>query len=135
MTITIQHQEPLPTGEYPVKLVEITTVDGKYGEQLRFKFEVVKGEYAGRSLIAFASPSGSPSSKCVKWASALLGRSLQAGEQLDLQSLIGNYARAVVIVKSTADGREVNTVQEILPARRAPATPPPPKPTEPDPFE
>lgn len=43
MTITIQHQEPLPTGEYPVKLVEITTVHGKYGEQLRFKFRGSQG--------------------------------------------------------------------------------------------
>lgn len=132
MTITVQHTEPLPTGEYPVQLVELTTVDGKYGEQLRFKFEVVKGEYAGRSLIAFASPSGSPASKCVRWASALLGRALQAGEQLDLQSLTGKYARAVVVVKATADGREVNAVQDLLPARR-PAQPTPP-PTE-DPFE
>lgn len=131
MTITIQHQEPIPTGEYPVQLKELTTVDGKYGEQLRFKFEVVKGEYAGRVLIAFASPSGSPNSKCVRWASALMGRTPQAGEQLDLQELVGKYARAVVVVKSTADGREVNAVQEILPARR----PTPPPPTEPDPFE
>jgi class 3 adenylate cyclase len=131
-TITVHHTEPLPTGEYPVKLVELTTVDGKYGEQLRFKFEVVKGDYAGRTLIAFATPSGNPASKCVRWASALLERTLQAGEQVDLESLIGRYARAVVVVKSTADGREVNAVQEILPVRRAKPTPPP---TENDPFE
>lgn len=134
MTITVQDSEPMPTGEYPVKLVELTTVDGKYGEQLRYKFEVVKGEYAGRTLTAFATPSGNPASKCIRWASALLERTLQAGEQVDLESLIGRYARAVVVVKSTADGREVNVIQEILPARRAKPTPPP-EPVEGDPFE
>jgi len=134
LTITVQDTEPMPTGEYPVKLVELTTVDGKYGEQLRFKFEVVKGDYAGRTLIAFATPSGNPASKCVRWASALLERALQAGEQLDLQSLIGRYARAVVVVKASGDGREVNVIQEILPARRAKPTPPP-EPVEGDPFE
>lgn len=134
VVITVQESDPLPTGEYPVKLAELTTIDGKYGEQLRFKFEVVRGNYAGRTLIAFATPSGSPASKCVRWASALLERTLQAGEQVDLESLIGRYARAVVVVKSTADGREVNTIQEILPARRPKPTPPP-EPVEGDPFE
>lgn len=133
MVITVQTNEPLPVGEYPVKLVELTTIDGKYGEQLRYKFEVVKGEYAGRTLIAFATPSGNTSSKCIRWAQSLLGRALQAGEQLDLQSLVGKYARAIVVVKSIGDGREVNTIQEILPARRQP--PPPPEPVEGDPFE
>lgn len=121
MILTIQSTEPLPTGEYRVKLVELTTVDGKYGEQLRWKLEVAQGEYAGRTLTAFCSPSGNPASKCVRWVSALIGRHLQAGEQVDLATLVGKEARAVVIVKATPEGREVNSVQELLPLRPRPA--------------
>lgn len=59
------------------------------------------------------------------------GRTLRAGEQVDLTGLVGRYARAVVIPKSTADGRTVNAVQELLPARSVKPTP---APVEEDPF-
>lgn len=136
MIITIHDTQPLPTGEYPARLVELTTVDSRYGEQLRFKFEIVRGEYQGRTLIAFATPSGNPTSKCVRWASALVGRALQAGEQLDLQSLVGRYCLLAVVRKAGDGGREVNVVQEVYPPRRPQPMPAPSsEPVEGDPFE
>jgi len=128
MILTIQDTQPLPVGEYLVRLTELTEVEGKFGTQLRFRLEVVEGKHAGRLLTAFASPSGNPASKCVRWVSALLGRHLQAGEQVDLTTLVGKLARAVVVLKTTADGREVNVVQELLPMRRP--SPPPEEPEE-----
>ena len=123
MVITIQSTEPLPTGEYRVKVAELTTVEGRYGEQLRWRLQVVQGDYAGRLLTAFCNPSGNPASKCGRWVAALLGRSLQTGEQIELATLVGKEARAVVIVKVAADGREVNAVQELLPLRSRSGSP------------
>lgn len=134
-TITVQDSQPLPTGEYPARLIELTDVDGRYGKQWRLKFEVVRGEYQGRTLTAFVSPSGNPSSKCVRWAQSLMGRSLQANEQLDWQSLVGKYCLLSVIRKVNDGGREVNVVQDVLPPRRTPSPPPEPDPeVEGDPF-
>ena len=130
--IIVQNELP-PVGEFVLRLAELTTVEGKYGEQLRYKFEIAQtGEYAGRVLYAYATPSGNPSSKCVRWASALLGRPLEAGEQLNLESLQGRLARAIVLVKQASDGREVSAIQELLPLKR-PGKPTPPAEPE-DPF-
>ena len=123
IVITVMPNEPIPVGEYVVQLTELVCVEGKYGERLRFKYEIAEtGAYQGRTLYAFATPSGNPQSKCLRWCQALLGRPLEAGEQLNLESLVGKYARAVVVVKQTADGREVNVIQELLPLKR-PAKP------------
>jgi len=111
--ITAQGTEPLPTGEYRVELKAIELINGPYGEQLRWTFSVPSH---GRSIWAYSNLLPSLASKCMRWASALLGRPIQAGEQVDFEALVGKTAVAVVVKKRKEDGREFNTVDDLLPA-------------------
>ena len=89
LTITAQGTDPLPTGEYRVELTAIELEDGNYGEQLKWTFSVLD---AGRNLVAYSSLSPRLGSKCMRWASALMGRAIQLGEQVDFESLVGKTA-------------------------------------------
>jgi hypothetical protein len=112
ITITAQGTEPLPTGDYCVELVAIELSTGQYGDQLRWTFYVLD---KGRNLVAYSSLSASLASKCMRWAGALLGRPVQAGEQVDFDALIGKTAVAVVVKKRKDDGTEYNAVDDLLP--------------------
>jgi hypothetical protein len=112
ITITAQGTEPLPTGDYRVELVAIELSTGQYGDQLRWTFHVLE---KGRNLVAYSSLSASLASKCMRWAGALLGRPIQAGEQVDFDALIGKTAVAVVVRKRKDDGTEYNAVDDLLP--------------------
>ena len=116
ITITAQGTEPLPTGEYRVELTAIELAKGQYGEQLRWSFSVLE---KGRTLVAYSSLSPSLASKCMRWASALLGRPLQAGEQVDFEALIGKRAVATVVRKRKEDGTEYNAIEDLLPDKEA----------------
>jgi len=114
LTLTVQSNEPMPTGEYTVELTAIELVDTQYGKQLKWTFLVPEHK---RTLVAYSSLSSSPKSKCVRWASALLNRPISVGEQVDLQSLVGKTAIASVVRKRKDDGTEYNTIDDLLPQR------------------
>jgi hypothetical protein len=116
LTLTVQSNEPIPTGEYTVELTAIELVDTQYGKQLKWAFLVPDHK---RTLVAFSSFSSSPSSKCVRWANALLNRTIAVGEQLDLNTLVGRTATAVVVRKRKDDGAEFNAIEDLLPLRKA----------------
>jgi hypothetical protein len=116
ITITAQGTEPLPTGEYRVELTAIELSTGQYGEQLKWTLHVPD---KGRNLVAYSSYSASLASKCMRWAGALLGRPIQAGEQVDFEALVGKTAVAVVVKKRKDDGTEYNAVDDMLPDKEA----------------
>ncbi|CUU01307.1 hypothetical protein GBSOP10_10076, partial [Armatimonadetes bacterium GBS] len=99
--ITAIENAPLPTGEYRVELTAVELTDGQYGQQLRWTFAVHEH---GKTLIAYSSPSPSLASKCMRWASALLGRPIKAGETVDFEALVGRTAIATVVRKRKEDG-------------------------------
>ena len=112
ITLTAQSGEPLPTGEYCVELTAIELTTGQYGEQLKWTFSV---QDKGRNLIAYSTFWPSLASKCMRWASALLGRPIQANEHVDFEALVGKTALAVVVRVPKDDGREINKVDNLLP--------------------
>jgi len=114
LTLTVQSNEPIPTGEYTVELTAIELVDTQYGKQLKWAFLVPDHK---RTLVAYSSISSSPKSKCIRWASALLNRTIPVGEQVDLQSLVGRTATASVVRKRKEDGTEYNSIDDLLPLR------------------
>lgn len=107
--------EPLPTGEYPATLQNVEQVDGQYGTQLRFTFEL-SGQYAGRKLTAYARLSESLSGKLARWVQALLGRPVKEGETVDLAPLINKPCVLVVLKQVKPDGTPYNKVEDVLPA-------------------
>jgi len=116
LTLTVQSNEPIPTGEYVVELTAIELVDTQYGKQLKWTFVVPDHK---RTLVAYSSFSASPKSKCIRWASALLNRAIAVGEQVDMQSLVGKTAVASVVRKRKDDGTEYNSIDDLLPQRTA----------------
>lgn len=128
--LTMQENEVIPTGEYPVQVVDLEQETGTFGQQLKWKLEIIGGgDYAGKTLTAWASLSNSLKSKLAKWSIAL-GIQLDAGEELDTDDLIGRKAMATVVVKTKEDGSEFSKVEEIKAPKRRPAPKAEPKKAE-----
>lgn len=108
--------DPLPTGEYNARLVNIETTDGQFGTQLKFTFELIDPAHNGRRLTAYARLSDSLKGKLVQIAGALLGRPLQVGEVIDWGALMNRPARLVVLRAVKPDGTTYNKVESVLPA-------------------
>jgi len=51
----------------------------------------------------------------MRWASALLGRPIKAGETVDFEALVGRTAIATVVRKRKEDGTEYNAVDDLMP--------------------
>jgi hypothetical protein len=121
LTLTVQSNEPIPTGEYTVELTAIELVDTQFGKQLKWTFVVPDHK---RTLVAFSSFTASPKSKCIRWACALLNRTIAVGEEVDFQSLVGKPATAVVVRKRKDDGSEINAIEDLLPLNKPSADDP-----------
>ena len=117
LVVTAQAQT-LPEDVYAVKLLSIEEQEGAYGKQFTWKLEVADGEYEGTPLKAWTNASTAVNSKAVKWASAFAGRPLRAGEEIDLQALVGRRARAVVSQKLAQNGNTYARVTDILPSKK-----------------
>lgn len=109
--------DPLPTGEYDAKLVHIEAVDGAYGKQIKFRFELTDPAHSGRRLTVYARSSDSLKGKLTQYVSAIQGRPLQPGETIDWDALLNRPARLVVLKAVKPDGTVYNKVESVLPAR------------------
>jgi ribonuclease HI len=117
LVVTAQAQN-LPEDVYAVKLLSVEEQEGAYGKQFTWKLEVADGEYEGTPLKAWTNASTAVNSKTVKWASAFAGRPYRAGEEIDLQALVGRRARAVVSQKLAQNGNTYARVTDILPSKK-----------------
>jgi hypothetical protein len=118
--------DPLATGEYDARLVSIEAVDGQYGTQVRFTFELTDSAHSGRRLTAYARLSDSVKGKLAQYVGALMGRPLQAGEFIDWQILLNRTCRLVVLKAVKPDGTTYNKVEGVLPAPAQPTPAPQP---------
>lgn len=127
--------DPLPTGEYDARLVNIETADGQYGVQVKFTFELTDASHSGRRLTAYARLSDSLKGKLAQYVSALLGRPLQAGEVIDWNALPNRPCRLVVLKAVKPDGTTYNRVESVLPVPPQATAPSPTTPAQGnDPF-
>ena len=117
LVVTAQPQN-LPEDVYAVKLLSVEEQDGAYGKQLVWQLQVAEGEYAGTTLKAWSNSTSALNSKTVKWASAFAGYPYRAGEEIDLQALVGKHARAVVSQKQGQNGNTYARVTDILPSKK-----------------
>ncbi|GIV16009.1 MAG: hypothetical protein KatS3mg022_3418 [Armatimonadota bacterium] len=117
MRIRWRTTEPLPTGEYPVKVESVSEQEGKYGVQLVWRLRVLDPEHEGRELTAWTNTSSSTNSKLARWAKAF-GFEPEPGEELDTENLKGRKAIAVVVVRRGEDGNLFNCVEDLLPLRK-----------------
>jgi hypothetical protein len=115
MKIVWTSNDPIPTGEYKVRIESVTEQQSKFGEtQLVWKLRVLDPQYEGRELTAWANATGSTKGKLAKWARAC-GYDIVAGDEFDTDDLVGCKAVAVVTVKRTDTGEMFNRVEDLLP--------------------
>lgn len=119
-TFKVVQPETLAEDYYPAVVSEFELVEGQFGQQFKFTFNLL-GEHEGKSLVAWCSaPNGnglSTRSKLYKWARAVLGESWDATQGLDLEWLKGKPVRLNVTVEEKADGTEYNKVAGLAPAK------------------
>ena len=102
----------LDEGMYPVELVEIKDIETDYGGGWRWIFDVLEEEE--ETLVSgITSQRMSEKSKSYGWASALLGKKPEIGDEIDLDELIGLRGNAELKTKELNDGTEVSNVVEL----------------------
>ncbi len=118
LTVTENTYELLEPDVYRVKLVEVQEIEGTYGMQVKLKLQVAEPDLEDVTVTAWANVSTAPQSKLVRWLGAFNGRPFSAGQKINVDALIGKTAKAVLDVKTSADGRQYNRVNDILPLRQ-----------------
>jgi hypothetical protein len=103
---------------------EIAWNDKRTGERktaalLEFWWEVQETEsvdprFVGRRVKGSTNAKATPNSPLIKWAEALLGRSVGVGMKLDTDDLIGLSADIVISHRNGKDGRIFEQVGEVL---------------------
>lgn len=82
--------------------------EGKYGEGLRWNWQVQSGPQAGQTASRITGTTPSPKNACGKMVSGLLGRPLQPDEEIDIDSLVGKSY--LIVVVATENGARVDAV-------------------------
>jgi len=117
MKIVWTSTEPIPTGEYRVRVESVTEQKSKFDDtvQLVWKLRVLNSEFEGRELTAWTNATGSTKGKLAKWARAC-GFDVEPGEAIDTNDLVGRKAVAVVVLKRDDEGNTFNRVEDLLPS-------------------
>lgn len=113
MVIEQTTYELIPVGEYPAVITDIELEEGNYGQQLKFRFEVIEGEYAGKDLLGWCSPKLNPRSKLYGWAAAALNGNIP--KQLDTDDLLAKEVTLTVVKKVKEDGATYNKIDSVAP--------------------
>lgn len=111
--------EVLPVGEYQAKIGALEALDGSYGPQLKFRFDL-QGEHAGRFVMGWTSQSFTPKSKLYNWTKAAFGGGeIVSTYDLDLDDLLDRAVTIVLVTATGSDGSEFNKVHDVKPAQRS----------------
>lgn len=116
----------LPTGDYRARIVEVQEIEGKYGAQLQWQFEIAQGEHQGESVRGWTStkfginPNTNAPAKARQWTEAAFQRRLQANEVVDTDELAGRELVLTVAEVEKANGDPTNQILAVKPTRRIP---------------
>jgi len=107
-------------GLYLAKLVEVKpdtiNVRGEEREVIRWRFKILE-EDDKPMVEGLTSMRMTTRSKAYKWATALLGRQLDVGEEVDLDELIGHYC-IVKVENREKNGRVFSRVTDVIKAKK-----------------
>lgn len=105
--LTTQGHELLPPNRYVLEVVEAEPVN-EYGPQLRLKYRVAGGEYAGFEFVDYPNRGTEDGVKIGTKAwdiiEACEDRRLAPDEEFDTEDLIGKKFEAMVVIKKTGKG-------------------------------
>lgn len=117
LVINQTRYELLPVGEYVAAISAIEADDGKFGPQVKFEFEIQNGDYAGQTLLAWASAKFSPRSKLYGWTRAAFAGDIPPDYDFKSDDLLGRNVLVTVVVRPNEEGAEFNRVENIRPYR------------------
>jgi hypothetical protein len=109
---TAEDYDPLPPGLYVGKLSDIESRQSVNGEYRRWGWEIAEGPYAGRKVYANTSTNFGPQAKARQWVENILGRGLEAGEQIGIDDLVGGKHH-LMIENVKRDGRTFDNVSAV----------------------
>lgn len=117
---TVIIEESLPEGEY--FRAECISVEGTrftHGNVIIIEWRVSGGEHDGKYASGIASVKSvvRPGSKLYDWVTAMLGRPLQAGEQVNQDLLINTVAEIMTSRLRKKEDREFNKVMDVRAVR------------------
>ena len=104
--------EPLPPGLYVGKLLDIESRESANGEYRRWSWEILDGPYAGQRVYANSSTNFGPQAKARQWVENILGRELEAGEQVGTEDLVGGKHH-LMVENAKRDGRTFDNVSAV----------------------
>lgn len=121
-TITVEQSAGVALveeGLYKAMLTDIVDVDTQFGQSWRWIFDLI--DYEEETLVSgITSQKMTTRSKAYEWASVLLGREPEPGEEISFEDLIGKQAMVTVKNRTMRDGREISNVVALakMPKRR-----------------
>jgi hypothetical protein len=130
MGITIEQTKHvvLPVGEYPAIVADIEEVDGQFGPQLKFTFNLL-GEHVGTLLTGWCSKSFNVKSKLYQWTQAMFGgKDIPEEWAFDSDTVLKRKVILAVIKRVGEDKSEYNKIDAVLPLKKKAVAPPPPVP-------
>ena len=104
--------EPLPPGLYIGQLLDIESRESANGQYRRWGWEILEGPYAGRKVYANTSTNFGPQAKARQWVENVLGRELEAGEQIGIEDLVGGKHH-LMVENVKRDGRTFDNVSAV----------------------
>lgn len=96
--------EPMEAGDYRAVFTRYEEDEGIHGEMIKWFFDCEDEDYPGRTISGISSTAFNPMSKMYAWVGALMGRPIEDGEEIDLDSLVGREVMIDVDHKQTERG-------------------------------
>lgn len=113
-----QRFDCLPAGNYPARIAAVSLEKGKYGDQLRVKFDLV-GDLSGRSVTGWATATFGGRSKLTDWVRAAIfdGSAIPETYDLNTADLLDRRVTLTLIERQGNDGERFNKVDAVNPPR------------------
>src|SRR4029450_12777970 len=117
MTLWVaETDEPLPPGLYAGELLDIESRESVNGQYFRWGWEILEGPYAGRKVYPTPPTNFGPQAKARQWVENVLGRELEAGEQIGTEDLVGGKHH-LMVENIKRDGRTFDNVSAVHKSR------------------
>jgi len=124
LTLTAQDYTVVDDGEYPAKFVGYEERTSDFGPAVILNFELLDEEHRGIGLSGMASQKLTPKAKLRGWIEGMMGRALKAGEDVNLDALIGSKVMLYVITEDKDKGM-FNRIEKIRKPKKAKPAPKP----------
>jgi hypothetical protein len=116
-----QAPDPIPEGLYKATVKNVEEGSGEYGDYLKFIFEISEGKQKGveRNLIAskkLSKSTNGKSSKLYGVVKALNKESLEEGQEVIFDNLVGKPCQILVKDGKEVDGIMFQNITEVMPA-------------------